>query len=428
VTDILTEYAGEFVRKHRAQAVPQVQSTLAKLSLCRTPALGGHVYDCQTCGHRVVVLNSCGDRHCAQCSGAKRRDWLESSAKLLLEGVDYFQVVFTIPDQLSSLALGNRKEMFDLLFHSSWRALKQTIEDEQQFEAAAAMVLHTWNQQLDAHVHVHALVPGGGPSLRDPGTWKKSVPPPHKNPKRPWLVDADTLRLAFRTEFLRGLRSLHRRGLLKLTGDWKFLRQTDEFDSWLRPTEQKSWVTYIQPPPQNGSPPNSPPPNSLLQDSPLEGSSPENVLKYLARYMTGGPISDRRLVSHEDGMVTFTARTGTTTGGSDDTAEVELPGAEFVRRWSLHILPKGYTKTRRYGGYSNLHRQRYMAACQTLLSIDATRPIDATQPEQNPVNETEKSLCCPHCKSVMVCTARTEAPSWRTVMNSPSRPPWYDDG
>ena len=99
--------------------MPQVQSTLAKLSLCRTSALGGHVYECNTCDHRVVVNNSCGDRHCPQCSGAKRRDWLASSAKLLLPGVTYYQVVFTIPDRLSSLALGNRKEMFNLLFRSA---------------------------------------------------------------------------------------------------------------------------------------------------------------------------------------------------------------------------------------------------------------------------------------------------------------------
>ncbi len=129
-----------------------MQSTLAKLSLCRTPALGGHVYECRTCDHRVIVHNSCGDRHCPQCGGAKRRDWLSSSAKLLLPGITYYQVVFTIPDKLSSLTLGNRRAMFDLLFRSAWQALKQTIEDEQQFEAAAAMMLHTWNQHLEAGV------------------------------------------------------------------------------------------------------------------------------------------------------------------------------------------------------------------------------------------------------------------------------------
>ena len=109
-----------------------------------------------------------------------------------------------MPAELSSLTLGNRKVMFDLLFRSAWRSLKQVVEDEQQFEAAAAMVLHTWNQKLDSHVHVHALVPGGGPSLKEPGTWKTSCPPPHENQRRLWLVDADVLRVKFRDRFLTG--------------------------------------------------------------------------------------------------------------------------------------------------------------------------------------------------------------------------------
>ncbi|MCP4786026.1 MAG: transposase, partial [Fuerstiella sp.] len=234
------------MRQNRRQAVPHVQSTLAKLSLCRTPALGEHLYQCESCDHSCIVYNSCGDRHCPQCSGAKRRTWMDSAAKLLLPGIDYFQVVFTMPDKLSSLALGNRREMFDLLFRSAWRALKQVIEDEQQFEAAASMILHLWNQHLESHVHVHAFVPGGGPSLQDPEKWVSSHPPAHETQNRFWLVDADELRLAFRTEFLKGLRSLHRRDKLKLTGEWEFLRQTAAFDVWLQPLEQKTWVTFIQ--------------------------------------------------------------------------------------------------------------------------------------------------------------------------------------
>jgi len=403
------------VREHRSQAVPQVQSTLAKLSLCRTPALGGHVYECSTCDHRAVVHNSCGDRHCPQCSGAKRRDWLDSSAQLLLPGVTYYQVVFTIPDKLSSLTLGNRKAMFDLLFHSAWQALKQTIEDEQQFEAAAAMMLHTWNQQLDAHVHVHAFVPGGGPSLNRPNQWKIARPPARETQHRFWLVDADELRLAFRTAFLAGLRRLQARGELQLDGEWSQLQNAAAFEDWLQPFENMKWVTYIQAPP-------------------TPDTTPDQVLKYLARYMTGGPISDRRLLCHEHGHVTFSARKGTQAGGSNETEEVRLPGAEFVRRWSLHILPQGYTKTRRFGGYSNCHRQRYMTACRELL------PTGEPDPETLPANPTDAPIDaglqeyhCPKCESLMIVallasTSRTERPGWRTVMSGPQRPNWYDDG
>lgn len=403
VAGILRQYAPEFVRRYRQQSPPQVQSTLAKLLLCRTPALGHHQYRCAQCDHQHTVFNSCGDRHCPQCAGAKRADWLESTAKLLLPDLDYYQVVFTMPAELSSLALGNRRAMFNLLFRSAWRSLKQVVEDEQQFEAAAVMVLHTWNQKLDAHVHVHALVPGGGPSLTEPGTWKSSCPPPHENQRRLWLVDADVLRVKFRDRFLDGLRRLHKQGELKLTGEWTHLAERAAFDDWLKPFEEISWVTYIQKPPEN--------------------SSPEHVVKYLARYMTGGPISDRRLVSHEDDIVTFSARIGTTHGGSDETEKIPLSGAKFVRRWSLHILPKGYTKTRRFGGYSNHHRQRYITECRELLAITESTSTGETASD----DDTPLEHLCPNCNIPLQCVWRIDRPGWYVIMNGPHRPKFYDD-
>ncbi len=237
VAGLLRQYTADYVARHRRQAAPQVQSTLAKLSLCRTAALGGRRYRCGSCDHECTVYNSCGDRHCPQCSGAKRADWLTSAGKLLLPGVDYFQVVFTMPDKLSSLALGNRREIYNLLFHSAWRALREVIEAEQGFEASAAMVLHTWNQKLQPHAHVHALVPGGGPSLGEERQW---VPACRRNGRRrtgrrydgrhhkkPYLVDANELRQRFRKVFLDGLRRLHHKGLLKLDEHWSHLRNLE---------------------------------------------------------------------------------------------------------------------------------------------------------------------------------------------------------
>ena len=141
--DILREHTLGFVGRYARQAVPQVQSVLAKIELCRSKVLGGHTYECPSCQHRCQVYNSCTDRHCPQCSGAKRRDWLDKTAALLLPGVDYFQVVFTLPDVLSSLALGNRSETFRLLFHAAWRALRELMREELEIEPAALMVLHT---------------------------------------------------------------------------------------------------------------------------------------------------------------------------------------------------------------------------------------------------------------------------------------------
>ncbi len=397
------------MRENRPQAVPQVQSTLAKLTLCRTAALGEHLYRCESCQHRVIVYNSCGDRHCPQCTGAKRRDWLDSSAQLLLPGVIFYQVVFTIPDRLSALTLGNRRVMFDLLFHSAWRALKRVIENEQEFEAAAAMMLHTWNQHLDAHVHLHAFVPGGGPSLKDPQKWKAAHPPAHETQNRFWLVDADELRLVFRTEFLEGLRRLYCKEKLTLVGDWSYLRDAEAFETWLEPLERQEWVTYIQAPP-------------------TKDTTPDQVLKYLARYMTGGPISDRRLVSHAAGEVTFTARIGTTQGGSEETEAVSLPGAEFVRRWALHILPKGYTKSRRYGGYSNHHCRRYLAACRELLPLEESPAASDDANSESYPEPADRQHRCPQCDVTLIRIAGDVSPSWRDVMSGRFRPQWYDDG
>jgi len=381
VAGLLRQYTPAYVTRHRRQAAPQVQSTLAKLSLCRTAALGGRRYRCGSCDHECTVYNSCGDRHCPQCAGAKRADWLTSAAKLLLPGVDYFQVVFTIPDKLSSLALGNRREIYNLLFRSAWRALREVIEEEQRFEASAAMVLHTWNQKLQPHAHVHALVPGGGPSLGEERQWvsacrrhgrRRTAGRRHDDRRHetPYLVDADELRQRFRKVFLDGLRRLHRQGLLQLDEHWSHLQNRPAFEAWLKPLEHVTWVTFIEPPPS-------------------KHAAPEHVLKYLARYLTGGPISDRRLISHEQGDVTFRARTGKTPGGeSAETQAYTLPGTEFVRRWSLHILPKGYVKTRRFGGYSNRHRKRYIAECRELLPAEGVEPQDdSPKPCESPTSE-----------------------------------------
>jgi hypothetical protein len=157
------------------------------------------------------------------------------------------------------------------------------------------------------------------------------------------------------------------------------------------------------------------------------------MAKYLARYLTGGPISDRRIVSHENGFVTFLARVGKTTGGDDEVEPVTLRGTEFVRRWSLHILPKGYTKTRRFGGYWNGHRDRYLAESRELLAAagveSAAPPAPAVSNPAAPIaeSETDKAPCCPKCQAKMRWIGFDLKPSWRIIMHSPLRPHWYRD-
>ena len=338
---------------------------------------------------------------------------MQSASALLHPLIDCHQVVFTLPQPLAQLALGNRRVMYGLLFQSAWKTLRETIHDEQQYEAAALLVLHTWNQQLEHHPHVHAVVPAGGPSLQNPDAWKTAAAPRDRSWITRWLVNADTLKSTFRETFLRGLQRLHRRGELKLQGEWSQLSTAAAFEAWLQPLEDVTWVVHIEPPPEH--------------------SVPSNVVKYLARYLTGGPISDRRLVSHENGHVTFSARRGITSGGDrNDLIPVRLSGEEFVRRWSLHILPRGLVKTRRYGGWSNRHQQAYRKRCEAFLNADATgsEELCATVAvEADPLKtETPDDACCPHCGTPMPLQTSTDRPSWRLLLSSAARPIWYESG
>jgi hypothetical protein len=307
------------------------------------------------------------------------------------------------------LALGNRRAIYNLLFTAAWSALQTTIEAEQGYDAAALMVLHTWNQKLDAHVHVHAVVPGGGPALDGSG-WRVSQRADDPTSAGRYLVDADELRRCFRDNFLAGLERLRARRELKLEGDFGPLQADDAWRALIQELQSTNWVSYIEPPPR-------------------EGCDPQSVLKYLARYLTGGPISDARIVSADEHQVTFLAREGTTPGGESIQIPITLPTPEFTRRWSLHVLPKGYTKTRRYGGWSNPRREVYLERCSKQLDvIGALLSPDACEfgPFDNPAEEPEGSCpSCPNCGGQMILQAVRDKRSWHQIMSSAARPRWY---
>lgn len=390
--------------QHASQAIAQVQSVLAKLSLCRTAALGGRVHQCPQCQHRCQVYNSCIDRHCPQCSGGRRADWLDKTASLLLPQIDYFQVVFTLPEELSALMLGNRRSTYQLLFRAAWDALREVMREELECEPAALMVLHTWNQRLEHHPHIHALVPGGGPSL-DGRRWVRSRHPNQPGRRKPYLVDNRLLSERFRDKFVAGLKRLQREGKLKLDGEWSYLKEPAAFAAWLTTFSDCAWVVFIEPPP-------------------TEHAQPEQVLKYLARYLTGGPISDQRLMAHENGHVTFSVR-GKDKRTGNQREPYTLPGVEFTRRWSLHILPKGFVKSRGFGGYSGRNRAAYLDGCRNLLRLErlSSDPCDVEQCEL--AEERESSLTCPQCQTAMHCISDIERPGWNEVLSGNNRPRWY---
>jgi hypothetical protein len=394
-----------------------VQSTLAKLSLCRTTALGGRWYECDDCQRVTKIHNSCGDRHCPCCSGAKRQDFSERAEKLILDGVDYYQVVFTLPEVLSTMALANRQQIADLLFASAWKALRKTIQSEQGSDPAALMVLHSWNQKLDSHWHVHALVPGGGPDLSD-GSWAAATAPviAGYDDDRAYLVDAINLRRSFRKFAIAHLQRLRKGGKLKLGGSLDHLRCDDAWNSMIEAIDEQEWVSYIEPPPH-------------------ESSRPEHVVRYLTRYLTGGPISDGRILAADDEKVTFLAREGKAVGGERAQVPCTLTTTEFVRRWCLHIQPDQLTKTRSFGGWSNTRVDGYLEQCCKALDAAGVELESESAIEfgptlgENTICEAEPCrLRCEHCGSESLrMVNEIEKPSWSSVFSRRSEcsPGWY---
>jgi hypothetical protein len=397
VIDLTRQFAPRFLTGPGNIAF-QVKSVLSKRMLCRTKTLGGHTYVCPPCGSSCQVYNSCGDRHCPLCAGARRADWLEKTRELILPGVNYFQVVFTLPDRLSRLILGNRRALYGLLFRSAWQALRHELR-QQGIEPAAVLVLHTWNQELGHHPHIHALVPGGGPSANpdnDP-CWVVARDTSFPNRREPFLVDIEQLGRTFRDRFVRGLGTLLRKGNLRLPDEWSQLHDTRVRRDRLQVLRQSAWNVFISGPPHGRS-------------------DPEQVLKYVTRYLTGGPISDRRIVGQSQDQVTFLARSKDKSQGHPP-IEHTIPGVEFLRRWSLHILPKGLTRCRRYGGYHGIRCARHLQTCRELLRLNEAEQETEQRSEQrsDEVPGEDHSPRCPRCQQPMVLLERIPRPSWRDV-------------
>jgi hypothetical protein len=329
--------------------------------------------------------------------GARRADWVSKTSELLRPGTAYFQVVFTIPQLLSSLVLGNRKQLYRLLFRTAAGSLQQVIAEECGMQAASTMVLHTWNQRLGHHPHIHALVPGSGPSLCG-NRWVpcRYTKPRRGKPAKPFLVDNKELSRRFRDHYLRGVRRLIKTGKLQI-------EDPQALEKLLSEVEACDWVVYIQPPPK-------------------ASSDPADIVKYLARYMTGGPISDKRLIEVKAGRVYFLARADDKSGRQ---VRASLSTTEFVRSWTLHILPKGFTKARSYGGWSNRRREQYQERCERLQpapTITAAVPTEPSQAEP----QTEQVRKCPQCESPLELESSERRPRWRELFYGPDHPQWME--
>lgn len=361
VADVFRAQAAACLAAWGKTASPGQRKALRDICLCRTAALGGHALECDKCGHQENSYNSCRNRHCPKCQAQARTQWLGQRAQELL-GTPYFHVVFTLPRQLAPLALQNPKLVYGMLFRAASRALCEIARDPKHLGAQIGFlaVLHTWGQKLGHHPHVHCLVPGGGLSP-DGSRWVSC--------RKGFFLPVQVLSCRFRNLFLQLLGKACRQGKLSFHGKLSHLARQSRWDEFLKPLKRRRWVVYAKRP----------------------FGSPEHVLKYLARYANRVAISNQRLTSFKNGRVTF--RYKDYSKGCQQKA-LSLDGAEFIRRFLLHILPKGFVRIRHYGFLANCNRKKMLPLCRQLLG-QAAPP--RTEPQQTSP-EPGQPRPCPSCK------------------------------
>jgi hypothetical protein len=374
VADIIRAVGQAFIERNRHWLCWKHVKVLFAIARCRTAALGGHLDECMRCGHRAPIsYNSCRDRHCPKCQIAARDRWIAARQKELLP-TRYLHVVFTLPHRLVPLVLQNKKILYDLLFRTSAATLLEVARNPRRLGAEIGFfsVLHTWSQKLSAHPHVHCVVPAGGLSP-DHTRWVCS--------KENYFLPKKVLRRIFRGKFVNALKQAFQNGQLHFHGDLKLLAQPKIFAAWLRPLHRQDWVVYLKPP----------------------FGGPEYVVHYLGRYTHRVAISNHRLVSFVDGRVTFRWRDS---AHHHEQKLMTLPVDEFLRRFLLHILPKGFVRIRNFGFLANRRRATVLPLCfQALRSI----PAPPTEQHASSTADSPNLYRCPKCGGPMKVIERLTA-------------------
>ena len=333
---------------------------------CRTAALGGHLEQCDQCGYQQIAYNSCANRHCPKCQAAARAKWMQARAEELLP-VEYYHVIFTLPEQLSPLALQNKRVIYDLLFRATSETLLEIAADPQHLGAEIGFfaVLHTWGQTLQHHPHLHCVIPGGGLSA-DNSQWMACRPG--------FFLPVKVLSRLFRGKFIAYLCKARDRNQLAFAGQLSHLAEAEEFDRWARALRSMEWVVYAKPP--FGGPP--------------------QVLKYLARYTHRVAISNGRLLELNDDQVTFSYKDY---AEGNATKTMTLKTQEFARRFLLHVLPRGFVRIRYYGFLANCCRAERLKLCRRLLPAAKTEPesVNEVQPGGDQSDLWSAPKTCPSC-------------------------------
>lgn len=332
----------DIIREHGAELdglLPDQCRVLSALVRCRTVALGGHVHQCDRCGHREISYNSCRDRHCPKCQGLDEARWIEARVRDLLP-VEYFHVVFTIPSELGRLFLANRRAACNLLFSAVSETLIEVARNPANLGARIGFtsILHTWTQQLLYHPHVHCIVPGGGLS-QDGSSWISA--------KAGFFLPIRILSKVFRGKLLSKLQGAAAAGEIRLP-------KSEDVAVLLRTSARQEWVVYAK--------------------APFAG--PQQVLRYLGRYTHRIAVSNHRLVSLNDGRLTFRWKDRT---DGDQQKLMTLDAAAFLKRFLLHVLPRGLVRIRHYGLLANPVRRKLVRRCRELLDSDTADEVPPSE-------------------------------------------------
>jgi hypothetical protein len=375
VADIVRQLGPSYQQAHAGALSRGQRRVLGAITRCRTAALGGHVEQCNHCGHQRIAYNSCRDRHCPKCQSLVRAQWLADRQADLLP-VDYFHVVFTVPQQIAAIAYQNKALVYDLLFRATAETLRTIAADPKHLGAEIGFIaiLHTWGQNLLHHPHLHCVVPGGGPSV-DGTRWVGCRPG--------FFLPVRVLSRLFRRLFLAQLQDAFAAGELRFYHALAALHDAGAWARYLAPLARAEWVVYAKPP----------------------FGGPERVLEYLGRYTHRVAIANHRLVDFAAGEVAFRWKDYR---HQSRHKVMRLAAPEFVRRFLLHVLPPGFQRIRHYGLLANRHRAAKLTRCRQLLAAPApvvtlaAAPLDYRDRYQQ---LTGKSLRdCPQCgQGHMVC-------------------------
>ena len=381
------------MRGHITHAQLKVMSAIES---CRTAALGGHVARCAnpSCGHTAIAYSSCRNRYCPKCQGSQARAWMEARQAELLE-VPYFHVVFTLPPRIGAIAYQNKAVIYDLLFKASSETLLMIAADPKRLgvKIGFTSVLHTWGSAMTHHPHVHMIVPGGGISA-DGSRWIGS--------SEDFLLPVPVLSRMFRGKMLSMLKAAHDAGRFQFFGDHAHLADKTAFKAWLEPLYKTNWHIHAK--------------------RPFAG--PEQVLAYLARYTHRVAIGNSRLVAADENGVTFKVKDYRVEGPERYKTMTVAPG-EFIRRFLLHVQPKGFHRIRHYGLLaSSRNKAETIERARKLIELATpAQPLRSAKPDPAPAEAeaTDKPIHpCPCCGSAMIIIEMFEAGS--TPRNKPTTP------